>query len=217
MSQIQNQSISKTEKEIRRRIIEEVVKYVISNKSIVLSHDDVWNVGETISKEFNLDENEGREITKDVIENDMNVVIVRDLDGYEHYLILPDDIELTEKEEGFIWTIFELTINPIEGAKIPKGRGELDIDYVVSYYLFRTRNNGLIFGDPLSWYLRKVARSYGVEPDEEIIEWENKKNRTWSKILRYGDTKIRVKKDYTNINVEGVDIGIDAGLFYEFV
>jgi len=218
MTQAQSQTQIQTPsgKEIRRRIIEEVVKYMISEKTIILSYNDLWNISETISKEFSISEDESRWMVKETISVYMNSMGILDGEGFEHYMILPN-MELTEEEEKFIRTLLELTINPIEGARIPKERGDMDIDYVVSYYFFRTRNNGLIFGDPLAWYMRKVAQSYSVEPDEEIIEWENKESGTWSKILRYGDTKIRVKKDYTNINVEGVGIGVDVGTFYEFV
>jgi len=64
--------------------------------------------------------------------------------------------------------------------------------------------------------LRRVAVSYNVKPDEVIVEWESKEDGAWSKVFRYGDVKMRVKRDYMGKGLPGLDIGTGVRIFYEF-
>jgi len=225
----------------KEKIVERIVKYLVSAKTLLLSNEDAWEIAKNMAEEI-IEENceklgkviekHGREWVVDklseelhnildkVLSEDMYTLTVIDRDKFTHYLVLPNDDTLTEGEEEVIQSLLELAISPVYAAQIP-GKVDIDIDYAVAYHLFITsgqgEHGGLLFGDPLAWLLKRLADSYGVEPDEEITEWENEEYHTWSVVHRYGDTKIRVKKDYTNRNYIGVNIGVDVGMFYSFV
>jgi len=189
-------------------VIKGIVKHLASKRTITIKHDDIW----TIASENDV----YVDMVVKALSKEMNTIVVKDSKGFSHYLVLPNDIELTNYEIGVIESIFELAVSPIYGVRIPENRGNVDVDYVVAYYLFKRDNIGLALGDPLAWLLRRIAESYNVKPDEEIVEWENKEDDTWSKVFRYGDTKIRVKRDYMDKGLPGLNIGTGMVIFYEF-
>jgi len=224
----------------KEEVVERIVRYLVSGKTLLLSNEDVWRIARNMAEEIVEEERkrlgaviekhgrewvvdkvseELRDILDKALTEDMNTLTTVDRDKFTHYLVLPEDIELSGDEGEVFHSLLELAVDPIYAAQI-SGKVDIDVDYAVAYYLFRTvgqsEHGGLLFGDPLAWLLRRLAKSYGVEPDEEITEWENKEYGTWSRLYRYGDTVIRVKRDYTNRNCIGVDIGVDVGVFYSF-
>jgi len=203
--QVQNRPQIKSQVQQIIRVIMEVVRYVAGNKSLVLTHDDIVKIAGKLSMDVHEVEN--------VLRNKMITISVTDRKMFRHFIVLPFGIEISRAEKNFFETLLELATDPIHGAKFSRNP-DVDIDYVVSYYFFRRENGGLMYGDPLAWMIDAIAVSYGMKPDEEIVEWEDRETNRFSKVVRYGSTRIRVKMDYTDKTIHGVPVGV--GLFYEF-